>query len=712
MKQNMDATESGRNLIPSLEELILETKDQFFDHEIPATKYFSVADGTFIYDLERDGALWPVRVPERIGAGGSVSITVEYAVAGTFAVELICVSGKARPQIRVDSRLSEWDIAYRENDQDRLNLLEVEVPAGKHVITITNAAYVESWLHIRAYHFGKYLSGRYRLMVIPPNEKAALRIPVDPATGNRIRIRLGGIGYQGELHLNGHYLGSFAGPVTSHLAASARYVKDIRCEYDYYIKPEMTAGAGEGVLEIIIADREDTRYLSGPCILQSVELSKLSPDFSLPVFTPKPIEHRVRIAPNKRYFYLENGQSYFPVGITLWSPVSGSTVGLKRHNVGPYWCENDPEITYRWLEKLAAHGMNNIRIVTASTAFIRKIGEINMEKVELLDEVIRRCRKLGLYVVISLEDHFNLWNDSEKNPSPFREITRRGRTEREQRSLFFSDPVIRKEMVNFARCLAERYKDEKTVMAYELMDEVWFSGHRGDPAMLDYHRDLAKAIRSVSADQLLSTSVLSWTFNGKIVDTWVDLLPVEELDFHSFEAYEDWGWSLERTRQYLYRLSSLGRPAFYGESNWYGNPLFFWQRAWCTVFSGGVGVRPWNYISEAHMTLMAPLLRFTQKFRWAKITPQIGLAADNRVRSEAEIRYVADEKGTEIAIWAEGDAGTVVGVNGLSGDYTLEWFDPWDGEIHETKEVKIDKEFQTEIPARGRQKAMVLHLRK
>jgi len=712
MKQETGDKRPGQDSVMNLEELVMKTKDRYFDHNVPATKYFSVDNGTFIYDLEPDGALWPVRVPERIGAGGTVSITVEYAVAGTFAVQLICVSGKAMPQIRVDDRVTEWDIEYRENDHDRRDLLQVEVPAGKHVITITNAAYVESWLHIRAYHFGKFLSGRHRLMVIPPEEKALLRIPVDPVTGNRIRLRLGGIGYQGELRFNGHYVGSFAGPVTSHLAASALYVKDIRCEYDYYIKPEMTAGANDGVLEIIISDRQDTRYLSGPCILQSIELSKLSADFRLPVFTPKPIEQRVKIADNKRYFYLENGESYFPVGITLWSPTGGSMAGLTRHNVGPYWCENDPEITYRWLEKLAAYGMNNIRIVTASTAFIRRIGEINMEKVELLDEVIRRCRELGLYVVLSLEDHFNLWNDSRDNPSPFREITRRGRTEKEQRTIFFSDPVIRREMVNFAKCLAERYKDEKTVMAYELMDEVWFSGHRGDPAMLDYHRDLAKAIRSITDNQLISTSVLSWTFNGKIVDAWVDLLAVEELDFHSFEAYEDWGWSIEKTMRYLYRLSSLGRPAFYGESNWYGNPLFFWQRAWCTVFSGGVGIRPWNYISEAHMTLMAPLLRFTQRFRWAEITPQIGFASDSRVQAEAEIRYVADEKGSEIAVWVEGDAGTAVRISGLSGTYTLEWFDPWDGKIHETEEVTINETFQTKLPAKGRQNAMVLHLRR
>ncbi len=710
MKQKTGKIKSTPDSIMNLEALVLETKNLYFDHKLPATRYFSVVNGTFIYELESDGALWPVRVPERIGAGGSVSITVEYETPGTFAVQVTCVSGKAIPQIRVDALVTEGNIECRENDSDHWDLLTVEIPAGKHVITVTNAAYSESWLHIHSYHFGHYLSGRYRLMVIPPEENARIRVPVNPKTGNKICLRLGGMGYQGEINFNGHYLGSFVGPVESHLAASALYVKDIRCEYNYYIKPEMTAGAEEGVLEIMISDRKDTRYRSGPCILQSVDLSELSADFSLPVFTPEPIVQQVKIASNKRYFYLENGQNYFPVGITLWSPVSGSATGLKRHNVGPYWCENDPEITYRWLEKLAAYGMNNIRIVTASTAFIRKIGEINMEKVELLDKVVRRCKKLGMYVVISLEDHFNLRNDSKHNPSPFREITRRGVTEKDQRMLFFSDPVIRKQMVSFAKCLAERYKDENTVMAYELMDEVWFSSHRGDPAMISYHQDLARAIRSITTRQLISTSVLSWTFNGKIVDSWIDLLAVKELDFLSFEAYEDWGWSIEKTMQYLYRLSSFGRPAFYGESNWYSNPLFFWQRAWCTVFSGGVGIRPWNYISEAHMTMLAPLIQFTQKFHWAEITPQIGFKSDNHVQSDTEIRYIADENGSEIAVWVEGDEGTTVHVHGLTGTYTLEWFDPWDGKVLETKKIIIDEVLQAKLPAKGQQNALVLHL--
>lgn len=711
MKQETGKTKPGQDSILNLEELVLETKDRYFDHEIPATEYFSVDNGTIIYDLEPDGALWPVRVPERIGAGGSVSIEVNYDIPGTFALEIICVSGKAVPQIRVDDKTETRDIGYHEDISDSWNILGVDVPAGHHVITISNISLVESWLYIKSYHFGRYLSGRHRLMVIPPEGKAKLSVPVNPETGNQICLRLGGIGYQGELRFNGHYIGSFAGPVEPHLAASTPYVKDIRCEYNYYIKPEMTAGAKEGVLEVIVADRRDTRYKSGPCIVQSIDLSTLSADFSLPVFTPEPIKQQVKIAANKRYFYLENGQSYFPVGITLWTPASGSTDGLKTCPVGPYWCENDIEITYRWLEKLAGYGMNNIRIVTASTAFIREIGEINMEKVELLDKVIQHCKKLGIYVVISLEDHFNLREDTIAK-TPFRKITRRGRTEKEQRTLFFSDPVIRREMVNFAKCLAERYKDEKTVMAYELMDEVWFSGHRGDPAMIDYHQDLAKAIRSITNRQLISTSVLSWTIHGKIVDAWIDLLAVKELDFLSFEAYEDWGWSIEKTMQYLYRLSSMGRPAFYGESNWYSNPLFFWQRAWCTVFSGGVGVRPWNYISEAHMTLMAPLLRFTQKFRWAEITPRIGFTSDNRVQSEAGIRYVADENGSEIAVWVEGNTAATIKINGLSGTYTLEWFDPWDGKVHETKKVTVGQNFRIERPARGEKNVLVLHLRK
>lgn len=711
MKKESGMTKSIRDSILNLEELVLETKNQYFDHKLPATRHFSVDNGTFIYDLEPDGALWPVRVPERIGAGGSVSIEVDYSISGMFALEIICVSGKAIPQIRVDDKTQTWDIGYHEDNMDNWNILNVEVPSGHHIITISNISLVESWLHIKSYHFKRYLSGKYRLMVIPPEEKTRISVSVNPKTGNQICLRLGGIGYQGELRLNGHYIGSFMGPVETHLAASTPYVKDIRCEYNYYIKPEITAGADEGILEVIVADRRDTRYKSGPCIVQSIELSELGEDFSLPVFTPQPIVHQVKIAANKRYFYLENGQNYFPVGVTLWTPASGSTDGLKVCPVGPDWCENDIEITYKWLEKLALYGMNNIRIVTTSPAFIRKFGEINMEMVELLDKVIQHCKKLGLYVVISLEDHYNLRLDADR-PTPFREITRRGVTEAEQRTIFFSDPTIRKQMVDFAKCLAVRYKDENTVMAYELMDEVWFSSHRGDPSIVDYHKDLANAIRNITTRQLISTSVLSWTFNGKIVDTWNELLAVEELDFLSFEAYEDWGWSIEKTMKYLYHLSSMGRLAFYGESNWYSNPLFFWQRAWCTVFSGGVGVRPWNYISEAHMTLLAPLLMFTQKFRWAEIIPQIGFKSDSRVQSDGGIRYIADENGSEIAVWVEGNEGTTVQVNGLTGTYTLEWFDPWDGKVHEAEKVAIDQTFRTELPAKGQQNALVLHLRR
>jgi hypothetical protein len=124
-------------------------------------------------------------------------------------------------------------------------------------------------------------------------------------------------GWFGGLYLNERYLGNFGGD-------GGR-----EATYTYLTLPD---DGPEATLTFSLG-RGPSRSNAGPgrvvCLLRDIEVAPLGGDNQvLPEeFRPQPVTHTVRIAPNHRYFVLDDGRSFYPVGMT--AALFGNRVDLR-----------------------------------------------------------------------------------------------------------------------------------------------------------------------------------------------------------------------------------------------------------------------------------------------------------------------------------------------------------------------------------------------
>jgi len=167
---------------------------------------------------------------------------------------------------------------------------------------------------------------------------------------------------------------------------------------------------------------------------------------------------------------------------------SGAPVTLQALNVVPVW-SSDPGNTWAkaHYDRIAAKGFNAVRFVLYWDDFEPASGAYNQTSLRTLDAAIARAKAAGLYVVL---DEIHLWGLGGMNDVPLWART--------------GDSVTSVEAngAAYLKMLAERYRAEAAVAAYDIVNE-FYRYPIDQNAVLRVYDELITEVRSVDRAKIV-----------------------------------------------------------------------------------------------------------------------------------------------------------------------------------------------------------------
>ena len=215
------------------------------------------------------------------------------------------------------------------------------------------------------------------------------------------------------------------------------------------------------------------------------------------------------------------------------------------------------------IRQIAEEGFNSIRIPINSRHLLAESESesesicFNEEHVRLIDQVINWCKKYSLYAILDLhgapggQTGTNI-DDSEKDKPEL-----------------FTKEYNRQLTIELWRMLAERYKDERIVAGYDLLNEPlpeWFGEYNNQ--VMPLYKEIVEAIRQVDQNHMIILEGVHWSTNWAIFDEKIDDNLM--LQFHKYWNNPD----NESIQAFLDMREEWDVPIFMGEGgennkDWY-----------------------------------------------------------------------------------------------------------------------------------------------
>jgi aryl-phospho-beta-D-glucosidase BglC (GH1 family) len=175
-----------------------------------------------------------------------------------------------------------------------------------------------------------------------------------------------------------------------------------------------------------------------------------------------------------------------------------------------FWLKyQDTYITAADIHYLKSTGINSIRVPFNYRLFTYEnyLGQNYPNRgFELLDRVIGWCKAEGLYVILDM--HCAPGGQTGANIDdglgyPF----------------LYKSKAMREQTIAIWATIATHYKNETTVMGYDLLNEpiaTYFKPEEFNPYLEPLYKDITKAIRSVDANHILFLGGAQWDSNFKV----------------------------------------------------------------------------------------------------------------------------------------------------------------------------------------------------
>jgi hypothetical protein len=205
-------------------------------------------------------------------------------------------------------------------------------------------------------------------------------------------------------------------------------------------------------------------------------------------------------------------------------------------------------ITEDDIARIRGEGLNHVRLPINSRVVMDDAGRLIEPGLELVDRAIDWCRRHDLWVVLDLHGAPGGQTGTNIDDS-------RGSPE------LFTKDKYRTMTIELWRELAQRYRDETAVAAYDLLNEPLPNQYQhlyaGD--LRDLYRQLTSAIREVDRNHMISYEGTHWATNWDIFSKVWD--PNSILQFHKYWSPPDRS-SIQR---YIDVGRELGLPIYMGE---------------------------------------------------------------------------------------------------------------------------------------------------
>jgi hypothetical protein len=206
-------------------------------------------------------------------------------------------------------------------------------------------------------------------------------------------------------------------------------------------------------------------------------------------------------------------------------------------------------ITEEDIARIHAEGLNHVRLPINSRIVIDDDSRLIEAGFGLIDRLIEWCRRHNVWVVLDLHGAPGGQTGTKIDDSPG------GAPE------LFIDERYRAVTVKLWRAIAQRYRDEPVVAAYDLLNEPLPNEyqHMYPDRLRDVYAELTAAIRDIDRNHLISYEGSHWATNWEIFTEVWDRNSV--LQFHKYWSPPD----RPSIQNYIDIGRELGLPIYMGE---------------------------------------------------------------------------------------------------------------------------------------------------
>jgi endoglucanase len=241
-------------------------------------------------------------------------------------------------------------------------------------------------------------------------------------------------------------------------------------------------------------------------------------------------------------------------------------------------------ITEADIRRIAELGFNSVRPALNARRFLTE-GENPTyvpEGFELLDNLIKWCKKYDVYVIIDMHGAPGGQTGTNIDDSP-----------RDQVELF-TDPRNQDRLVDLWVKIADRYKNEPYVAAYDLLNEPLprrtGAAEKYKDQLEPLYRRLTEAIRVVDKRHMITLEGADWANDWSIF--------TERFDDNLFYQFHYYCWdrpdNLKSIAQYISMRDKLDAPVWVGETGEKGNAIYWGTTQYFEANNIGWSFWPWK----------------------------------------------------------------------------------------------------------------------
>jgi endoglucanase len=241
-------------------------------------------------------------------------------------------------------------------------------------------------------------------------------------------------------------------------------------------------------------------------------------------------------------------------------------------------------ITEADIRRIAELGFNSVRPALNARRFLTE-GENPTyvpEGFELLDNLVKWCKKYDVYVIIDMHGAPGGQTGTNIDDSP-----------RDQVELF-TDPRNQDRLVDLWVKIADRYKNELFVAAYDLLNEPLpkrtGAAEKHKDQLEPLYRRLTKAVRVVDKRHMITLEGADWANDWSIF--------TERFDDNLFYQFHYYCWdrpdNLKSIAQYISMRDKLDAPVWVGETGEKGNAIYWGTTQYFEANNIGWSFWPWK----------------------------------------------------------------------------------------------------------------------
>lgn len=241
-------------------------------------------------------------------------------------------------------------------------------------------------------------------------------------------------------------------------------------------------------------------------------------------------------------------------------------------------------ITEADIERIAELGFNSVRPALNARRFLTEgqNPEYVEEGFELLDDLIEWCKKYKLYVIIDMHGApgGQTGQNIDDSPNDLPEL--------------FMDTEYQDRLVDLWVKIAERYKDEPIVAAYDLLNEPLpartGAAEQYKDQLEPLYKRITKAIRKVDKNHMITLEGADWSNDWSVFSE-----PFDDNVFYQFHYYcWDKPDHLNSIENFINQREELNTPVWVGETGEKGNAIYWATTQYFEQNNIGWSFWPWK----------------------------------------------------------------------------------------------------------------------